>query len=187
MNPNVSVTWIELAALALLLVPLAALWAPVKVRRVALTLLQRGVQVVALAAIVACGVFLVWPAGAPDWASSTLEPLSKSLVKQWGEPYRPLAWLVAGTGVALIAAPLAILLGFVRRLDMMAVLLRRVAGAVRSSGAQPMSQPVTATAERKGLWGEPDELDEAVRTMTATVTERPRQTRRRKLAEILDQ
>lgn len=167
-----------------LLVLAATMFVPLRARRIALTLLQRLVQVAGLAAVIASGVYLVWPAAAPECFTSALAPLSDYLARWLGEPYRPFAWPVAATAVTLIAAPLSITIGFVRKLDSLGALVRRVAaGTWRPAGGNTAD----GGSVIRGVLAGHDEFDEAVRSMTAAATERPRQPRRRKLAEILDQ
>jgi hypothetical protein len=175
MDAQVSVTWIELLCLVFLLVPIAALCAPLRARRWALTVLQRAVQIAALAVIIAYGVFLVAPSVAPEWASSALEPVADFFGQRLGKPYQPLVWLVVATAAGLIAAPLAILIGFVRKLDTLGALLRRIVASFRATGGQ---KPETAAAWREIFRGG-DEVDDAVRTMAATTSERAKQPRRR--------
>jgi hypothetical protein len=158
-----------------LLVPIAALCAPLRARRWALTVLQRAVQIAALAVIIAYGVFLVAPSVAPEWASSALEPVADFFGQRLGKPYQPLVWLVVATAAGLIAAPLAILIGFVRKLDTLGALLRRIVASFRATGGQ---KPETAAAWREIFRGG-DEVDDAVRTMAATTSERAKQPRRR--------
>jgi hypothetical protein len=182
MNPNV--TWIELMCLVWLMVLAATMFVPLRARRMALTLLQRLVQGAGLAAVIASGVYLVWPAAAPECFTSALAPLADYLAHWLGEPYRPLIWLVSATSVTLIAAPLSVAIGFARKLDTLGAMLRRAAaGTLRPSGGTGVDVgPVIG-----GVCAGRDEFDEAVRSMGATATERPKQARRRKLAEILDQ
>ncbi len=175
MDPHV--TWIELLCLCVLVVFAAAILPPLRTRRLALTVVQRLVQLAALLAVVGCGVFLVWPGAAPEFLTTLLRPVSDYLEHTLGEHFRPLAWLAAAAAVVIIASPLAIAIGFIRKLDTMGALLRRVAGVLRNSAANTLGAS-------PGIWTGVDELDEAVQSMATTANERPKQARRRKLAEM---
>jgi hypothetical protein len=182
MNPNV--TWIELTCLVWLLVLAATMFVPLRARRIAWTLLQRLVQIAGLAALIAAGVYLIWPAAAPECFRSGLAPLSDYLERWLGEPYRPLSWLVATTAIALIAAPLSIAIGFVRRLDTLGTLLRRVAGGTWRA-ADNSGGGVVPAMGRVGVGR--DEFDEALGAVATATSGRSGAPRRRKLSEILDQ
>jgi hypothetical protein len=144
---------------------------------------QRVVQLAALAAVIACGVFFLWPAAAPHSFTSQLVPLGDWVVETLGERYRPLAWIVAATGITLIAAPLSVALSFIRRLDTLGTFLRRMAGGTARPGGGSVLDAGLGSVVGAGR----DEFDEAVRSMSAAATERSRPARRRKLGEILDQ
>jgi hypothetical protein len=96
-------TWIELICLALMLLLAVCILGPPKARRFALALLQRCVQGIGLAALLACAVFLVWPAAVPSWLNSQLSPVAEYLVRVLGESFRSVVWLVLAAAVTLIA------------------------------------------------------------------------------------
>lgn len=182
MNPNV--TWIELSCLVWLLVLAATMFVPLRARRIAWTLLQRLVQIAALAALIAAGVYLIWPAAAPECFASGLASLSDYLERWLGEPYRPLSWLVAATVVTLIAAPLSVAIGFVRRLDTLATALRRLGTGTWRVADNSVAGVVPAIG-RVGAGR--DEFDEALGAVATATSGRGGAPRRRKLSEILDQ
>lgn len=181
MDPRL--TWIELFCLALMLLLAVCILGPPKVRRFALTLLQRCVQGIGLAALLACAVFLVWPAATPSWLNLQLSPVVEHLVRLLGESFRSVVWLVLAAAVTLIAAPLAIQLGFARKLDSLAALVRRAGGTSRAVG-----RSVPHAAPSQGDVRVPrDELAEAVGGMGATASRRPKQAGRVKVADLFRQ
>jgi len=176
-------TWFELICLALMLLLAVSILGPPKTRRFALALLQRCVQGIGLAALLACAVFLVWPAAVPNWLNSGLSPVAEYLVRLLGESFRSVVWLVLAAAVTLIAAPLAIQLGFARKLDSLAALVRRAGGTSRAVGR---SVPQAAPAQGDVRVAR-DELAEAVGGMGATASRRPKQAGRVKVADLFRQ
>lgn len=178
-------TWILLLSLAAHLLLAAALLPPVKTRRFSLTLLQRLLQIAGLAIVIACGVFIVWPDGIPNCVATAVQPLLGYLARFVGKHAPEVTWLVVSTASTLIASPLAILLGFIRKLDALAGMVRRGGGGGGGPTAGRTAPPgPTPDGDWSGSVRDP--LDDAVRAMSATVLGRP-QANRRRLFEMRDE